>query len=214
MPECPVCKKGPGTYYKCYSAALAKLLEKYPAIADGAENWETMEPEVPITNESKFEEVYNRSGETNYRRGKTKVPFLAVHLNGDRPDQVVFDYPLVPFNTFEAFSKVQREQDRFLVFLCPACAQAAHRDLELEPFELWQLVAYPCPCCGYYTMKTSAPYEVCPVCYWTEPDPGYERHLAEAQENFVRFGARDEGWRNYVRRPRLEEHPRFYRYFA
>jgi hypothetical protein len=74
-------------------------------------------------------------------------------------------------------------------------------------------LAYPCRCCGYLTLKELPPgtYEICPVCFW-EDEWGTQgganaASLAEARENFRRFGACAEGERDFVRSPRPEETP-------
>jgi hypothetical protein len=59
---------------------------------------------------------------------------------------------------------------------------------------------YTCPCCGYKTiLRADTFYDLCPVCFWeTDPiqlaDPYYkgganQSSLAEAQQNFILFGA-------------------------
>jgi Cysteine-rich CPCC len=59
---------------------------------------------------------------------------------------------------------------------------------------------YTCPCCGYKTIdREETFYDLCPVCFW-ETDPYQLAHphyagganrpsLAEAQQNFILFGA-------------------------
>jgi Cysteine-rich CPCC len=59
---------------------------------------------------------------------------------------------------------------------------------------------YTCPCCGYKTIERADTfYDLCPVCFWeTDPyqlaNPTYKGganvpSLAEAQQNFILFGA-------------------------
>ncbi len=59
---------------------------------------------------------------------------------------------------------------------------------------------FACPCCGYKTIyRADTFYDLCPVCFWeTDPiqlaDPTYKGganapSLAEAQQNFILFGA-------------------------
>jgi Cysteine-rich CPCC len=60
---------------------------------------------------------------------------------------------------------------------------------------------FPCPCCGYLTMReeTRGTYEICPVCNWEDDgvqfaDPSFWgganiQSLNEARENFREFGA-------------------------
>jgi Cysteine-rich CPCC len=76
-----------------------------------------------------------------------------------------------------------------------------------------------CPCCGCLTLGERGGYEVCPVCLWE--DDGQDDHdadvvrggpnrglsLAEARENYQRFGACDEVSKTHVRLPRPDERP-------
>lgn len=74
---------------------------------------------------------------------------------------------------------------------------------------------YKCPCCGYYTLESVGEYEVCPVCYWEddasqEEDPeseggANELCLMESRENYLKFGACEERFLKYVRKPTTEE---------
>lgn len=220
--ECPSCKERPGTYYKCFTGALAKLLGRYPDVVDASELWVLLAPERPITDERDFEYYYRKRGVTYYRRSKVKVPHILVSINDSRPDHLVFDYSWVEYNTFASFLKVQEDQERFLVYVCSTCANRAYDELGLEPFELWQLFALPCSCCAYHTLTEAGGYEICPVCFWEDdgwldPDKvsGPNRiTLRQARENYASFGACDEDRQEHVRPPRLEEHPRFYRYFG
>lgn len=82
---------------------------------------------------------------------------------------------------------------------------------------------YQCPCCGYFTYKSSANVDweswgyigyICPVCFW-ENDPfifsDNELSLAngvtlnEAKDNFLQFGACRRSMLPYVRPPRDDE---------
>ena len=78
---------------------------------------------------------------------------------------------------------------------------------------------HPCPCCGYLTFRHPAngSYDICHVCFW-EDDPVQLRDadfegganvpsLNQARENFARFGAIDERFRDAVRPPRPSEVP-------
>jgi hypothetical protein len=66
-----------------------------------------------------------------------------------------------------------------------------------------------CPCCGYKTITES--FDICGICKWGH-DPTMEEtpdevgganriSLREAQGNFARFGACDEGALKRVRKP-------------
>lgn len=76
---------------------------------------------------------------------------------------------------------------------------------------------FECPCCGYFTLEEEAgnSFQLCPVCYWEDDgvqfnDPTYEGganslSLNEAKENFRKFGAIEERFKEYVRQPFKEE---------
>jgi Cysteine-rich CPCC len=75
---------------------------------------------------------------------------------------------------------------------------------------------YTCPCCGYKTIyREETFYDLCPVCFWeTDPiqlaDPTYKGganrpSLAEAQQNFILFGACEKHVFPYVRLPLTDE---------
>jgi Cysteine-rich CPCC len=75
---------------------------------------------------------------------------------------------------------------------------------------------YTCPCCGYKTIEREDTfYDLCPVCFWeTDPiqlaDPHYKGganrpSLAEAQQNFIVFGACENDVFPYVRMPLADE---------
>jgi Cysteine-rich CPCC len=75
---------------------------------------------------------------------------------------------------------------------------------------------YPCPCCGYKTIyREDTFYDLCPVCFWeTDPtqlaDPHYKGganrpSLADAQQNFILFGACEKDVFPYVRLPLADE---------
>jgi hypothetical protein len=73
-----------------------------------------------------------------------------------------------------------------------------------------------CPCCGYTTLSKRGIYEICPACYWEDDpvqfrDPDFQGgankvSLRQAQQNFIRFGACEEGMMLYVRKPAGDEH--------
>ena len=74
---------------------------------------------------------------------------------------------------------------------------------------------YPCPCCGYYTLKQPPPgsYEICPICFWEDDFPGSAPwsgsnsvSLRQAQRNFLAFGAAEEQWQKEVRSPTAEDY--------
>ncbi len=75
---------------------------------------------------------------------------------------------------------------------------------------------YTCPCCGYKTIEREDTfYDLCPVCFWeTDPiqlaDPHYKGganrpSLAEAQQNFILFGACEKEVFAYTRLPLEDE---------
>lgn len=77
---------------------------------------------------------------------------------------------------------------------------------------------YPCPCCGYLTLREPpGSYDIRGVCYWEDDgvqreDPAYRGganrvSLNEARENFARFGVSEERFKRYVRPPSLDELP-------
>lgn len=72
---------------------------------------------------------------------------------------------------------------------------------------------YACPCCGYQTLNDEPPgtYDICGICFWEDDgvqfnDPDYEGgantvSLRQAQQNYARFGACDQGSLKFVRSP-------------
>ena len=74
---------------------------------------------------------------------------------------------------------------------------------------------FRCPCCGYYTLSSPGAYEICPVCFWEddpvqEDDPDIsgganELCLNECRENFEKYHACEERFRDKVREPLPEE---------
>lgn len=73
---------------------------------------------------------------------------------------------------------------------------------------------YSCPCCGNRTLAERGNFEICEVCYWE--DDGQDDHdaamirpcspngalsLAQARENFRKFGACEEQMIEHVRPP-------------
>lgn len=75
---------------------------------------------------------------------------------------------------------------------------------------------YKCACCGYYTLIEKNDV-ICPVCYWQEDyvqnnDPDFqggpnEPSLNQARKNYNLFGAIEEKFIKYVRKPLFEELP-------
>lgn len=77
---------------------------------------------------------------------------------------------------------------------------------------------YPCTCCHHYTRDQPSgnfDFEICPVCFW-EDDPVQNIHpnsksgankvsLNEAKENYRKFGASEEQFIKYVRKPNILE---------
>ena len=74
---------------------------------------------------------------------------------------------------------------------------------------------FKCPCCGYYTLPGAGAYDVCPVCFW-EDDPVQEEEpdlaggandlsLNESRENYKKYGACEERFKEHVRTPLSEE---------
>ena len=76
---------------------------------------------------------------------------------------------------------------------------------------------YRCPCCRSLTLHGRGGFEMCPVCWWE--DDGQDDHdapvvrggpngrisLAEARENYRRFGASEACYAGSVRKPQPEE---------
>ena len=76
---------------------------------------------------------------------------------------------------------------------------------------------FRCPCCGFYTLSVHGLYDICPVCYW-EDDPLQLKDearaggankvcLCDARKNYLKIGACEAEYVNYVRKPRPEEFP-------
>ena len=72
-----------------------------------------------------------------------------------------------------------------------------------------------CPCCGCHTLDPEdSAFEICPVCFW-ENDPSQIRYpdepgankisLNQAKKNYEEFGACEERYIEYVRKPLPEE---------
>lgn len=66
-----------------------------------------------------------------------------------------------------------------------------------------------CACCGYFTIESLS--DICPVCYWQhdfyqekemDDDGGPNTiSLNSAKENFIKFGAVEKSYIEYVRKP-------------
>jgi hypothetical protein len=76
---------------------------------------------------------------------------------------------------------------------------------------------YQCPCCEYYTLHEEADntFQVCSVCYWEDDgvqlhNPAYEGganmvSLNQAKNNYKKYGAVEERFKEYVRPPLEDE---------
>ena len=76
---------------------------------------------------------------------------------------------------------------------------------------------YNCPCCGYRTLDERGGSDICPVCFWEDDGqddqdaevvrggPNGSLSLAQARENYRRFGACEESMLENVRPPLPEE---------
>jgi len=72
---------------------------------------------------------------------------------------------------------------------------------------------YACVCCGFPTLTESPPgtFQICPICFWEDDDAQFRDRnyagganpvsLAQAQDNFSKFGAIAEAHRADVRTP-------------
>lgn len=95
---------------------------------------------------------------------------------------------------------------------------------------IWSPVAaspirFPCPCCGYQTLREAPPgtFQTCPVCVWEDDtiqfeDPTYagganDVSLRQARKNFRRHGVSDKRRRQNARLPRPDEKPRLKSYY-
>ncbi len=75
-----------------------------------------------------------------------------------------------------------------------------------------------CRCDRASAKKESGTFDICPVCYWEDDkvqneDPNYEGganevSLNQAKKNYKKYGAIQERFIRYVRRPLPEEIPK------
>lgn len=87
--------------------------------------------------------------------------------------------------------------------------------LEAQPADL----PLRCPCCYSKTLDERGGFDICPICFWEDDGqddydanevrggPNRALSLAEARENFRRFGACDERSIPHVRPARPHERP-------
>ncbi|WP_282705073.1 CPCC family cysteine-rich protein, partial [Paenibacillus riograndensis] len=83
----------------------------------------------------------------------------------------------------------------------------SNQEVEGLPEEL-----YSCPCCEFKTLPTKGEYDICPVCFWEDDgsrDPSHysspnHMTLAQARDNFIKFGAVDESSLQFLLLDRLE----------
>ena len=90
---------------------------------------------------------------------------------------------------------------------------------EYLPFALhaYEIGKLACACCGFLTLDLDAEERTCEVCYWIDDHVQYrnpdargganEESLIEARENFARFGASLERFKQRSRAPTQEEIP-------
>ncbi len=73
---------------------------------------------------------------------------------------------------------------------------------------------YTCPCCGYKTFnRADSRWDICEVCFWqndvidpTTPSGANKgMTLAQAQQNFILFGACEKEFLRYTRLPLADE---------
>lgn len=76
---------------------------------------------------------------------------------------------------------------------------------------------YTCPCCGYKPIDEEPTFtdEICKICFWHDDgvqfdDPDYEGgankvSLRRGQANFLKYGACEEKYVEFVRKPNNED---------
>lgn len=74
-------------------------------------------------------------------------------------------------------------------------------------------MSHTCPCCGYKTLNEEPPgtFDICEICFWEDDDiqyndPDFEGganvpSLRQAQKNFIQFGAIEERFIRFARKP-------------
>lgn len=80
-----------------------------------------------------------------------------------------------------------------------------------------KIINFKCPCCGCFTLndREQNKFQTCPVCFWEDDsvqldDPSYEGganlvSLNKAKENYKKYGAVEERFKNRVRPPKEDE---------
>lgn len=78
-------------------------------------------------------------------------------------------------------------------------------------------LSYRCPCCYHRTLYERGGFEICPVCYWEDDGqddvdadtvrggPNGDLSLAQARENYTKYGVCDPKFAEHIRPPRLAE---------
>jgi hypothetical protein len=78
-------------------------------------------------------------------------------------------------------------------------------------------MAFPCPCCGHFTLPDPPPgtFDICPVCTWEDDhiqfnipslaDGANAVSLSDARRNFKEFGAKSREFIDRARIPKPEE---------
>lgn len=136
------------------------------------------------------------------------LPDLLKHeiLNSDEPPDYVMDekYNSLIFEALKAkYIGVRND------FLSKRVSEILNTNHEVEGVQE-ELIT--CPCCDYKALSTKGEYDICPVCFWeddgnTDPksfsSPNHMT-LAQARENFTKFGAVNESSLQFLEADRLE----------
>ena len=78
---------------------------------------------------------------------------------------------------------------------------------------------HPCPVCGCLTLEEIGGYEICPVCFWEDDgdrDPDSKNSanegltFLEGRENFLKYGAFHEKFKDRTRKPEESEITEYY----
>lgn len=94
-------------------------------------------------------------------------------------------------------------------YLSKRVSEIMHSDQEVEGL---QEQLHSCPCCEFKTLPTKGEYDICPVCFW-EDDGNTEANnysspnhmtLAQARENFAKFGGVNEFSLQFLESDRFE----------